>query len=388
MRPLLPSAVLLIALVGCSNIFGPDTPTGHSVRSGIVTSAVDGSPIEGAELYPLYYGWVVGGGIVIETAVTDAAGRYRLDTEHYCGSQLGARAEGYGAVDSNLSYLGCPDTGPLVVDIVLSPSAWGWADYAPAWSPNGFEIAISSNRPDLRGDNIHLIDLLGNAVQLTNGVGGGSPSWSPDGLRIAFTGSDVGIIYVVGRDGLGLTEFQTSLQIAGVAWSPDGETIAFWTIGGSVESHIYLFDIATSAVTRLTQPGSSNVNLSWSPDGSQAVFQSHRSGLYQIYRVEADGSDVTRLSDIPGIASDPAWSPCGTRIAFTSWAGAETIIQMMDSDGSNVAILTDEGIAPSWSPDCSKIAFSSNRDVAVQSARDIWIINADGSGLRKLTRRE
>ena len=105
MRPLLPSAVLLLALVGCSNIFGPDTPTGHSVRRGIVTSAVDGSPIEGAEVYPFHYGWTRGKAPVIETAVTDAAGRYRLDTEHYCGSQLGIRAEDYGAVDSNLSYL-------------------------------------------------------------------------------------------------------------------------------------------------------------------------------------------------------------------------------------------------------------------------------------------
>ena len=59
MRPLLPSAVLLIALVGCSNIFGPDTPTGHSVRSGIVTSAVYGSPIEGAKVYWVFCGFVI-----------------------------------------------------------------------------------------------------------------------------------------------------------------------------------------------------------------------------------------------------------------------------------------------------------------------------------------
>ena len=117
------------------------------------------------------------------------------------------------------------------------------------------------------------MDLLGNSIQLTDG--GGHPSWSPDGLRIAFTGSLFGIIRVVGRDGSGLTEFQTNLSIAGVAWSPNGETIAFWTIGGSIETHIYLLDIGTSVVTRLTQPGSSNLDFSWSPDGSQAVFSSN-----------------------------------------------------------------------------------------------------------------
>jgi len=153
----------------------------------------------------------------------------------------------------------------------------GEGGYQPAWSPNGSEIAIvvRTRYLDPPGSEIHLIDLLGNAVQLTNGLSASSPSWSPDGLRIAFTGSNVGIIYVIGRDGSELTEFQTNLQIAGVAWSPDGETIAFGTIGGSTESHIYLFDIATSVVTRLTQSGSSNFYLSWSPDGSQAVFSSN-----------------------------------------------------------------------------------------------------------------
>ena len=125
MRPLLPSAVLLIALVGCSNILGfdQDEPaSGRSVLSGTVTSAVDGSPIEGAKVY---WGPNTGGGLfvrrgtrlVVDTAVADAAGFYRLDTEYYCGSQLYAQADGHVGA-AGISFFFCPEM-TRVVDIVL-----------------------------------------------------------------------------------------------------------------------------------------------------------------------------------------------------------------------------------------------------------------------------
>ncbi len=115
------TAMLLFAmgLAACGPDFGPETPTGHAVRSGTVTSAVDGSPIEGASVFWGLTGWAVGN-TKHDIAVTDAAGFYYLDTEHFCGSTLRVWADGY-VNNNNFSSLHCPDRGPLVVDIVLSP---------------------------------------------------------------------------------------------------------------------------------------------------------------------------------------------------------------------------------------------------------------------------
>ncbi len=112
------------------------------------------------------------------------------------------------------------------------------------------------------------------------------------------------------------------------------------------------------------------------------AFMSMRAGDYEIYAMNPDGSGLVRLTNSPGYDADPAFSPDMSKIAFTSFREGTYccgIYLMNASDGSGVARLTT-GRAPTWSPDGSKIAFT--RDGV--GGQDIWVMNVTGSGVIQL----
>ncbi len=81
----------------------------------------------------------------------------------------------------------------------------------------------------------------------------------------------------------------------------------------------------------------------------------------------------------------PSWSPDGSRIAFHSSRTGGGDIYVMNADGSGVRQLTDHPASdgsPSWSPDGKQILFDSKRS----GNFDIWVMNADGTGSKRLTR--
>ncbi|MGH9035658.1 MAG: TolB family protein, partial [Acidimicrobiia bacterium] len=119
------------------------------------------------------------------------------------------------------------------------------------------------------------------------------------------------------------------------------------------------------------------------------AFTSDRTGDFEIYSMNADGSGVTRLTDAPGEDREPVWSPDGTRIAFVSYGaavkGSSSDIMLMNADGTGLTNLTsftgfdDE---PAWSPDGTKIAWRTNR---ANSDAEVFVMNADGTNPVQLT---
>ncbi len=144
-------------------------------------------------------------------------------------------------------------------------------------------------------------------------------------------------------------------------------------------------------------------NGSFSNDGRWVVFTSDRTGSADIFRARVDGTAVERLTDSPAFDDQAALSPDNRSLAFVSSRGdGSADIYIMDLASRETRNLTNApggDFRPSWSPDGQRIAFSSERGTGfphqgfpgpagkweqVQAA-SVYLINTDGTGLRKLT---
>lgn len=116
----------------------------------------------------------------------------------------------------------------------------------------------------------------------------------------------------------------------------------------------------------------------------QIAFASARDGLPQVYLMNVDGTGVTRLTDLADGACQPDWSPDGTRIAFTSpcrtsreiYPGSSVWVTGVDgSDLKPLSAAPGGDFDPAWSPNGDQIAFTSLRDGHPQ----VYVMQADGS---------
>ena len=159
-------------------------------------------------------------------------------------------------------------------------------------------------------------------------------------------------------------------------------------------SEIYTMGSDGSHQIRLTFNAARDNAPAWSPNGRLIVFHSYRDDdknphrnerNAEIYVMDADGGNQRRLTHHPGLDVQPDWHPDGSQIAFTSTRNSdvETNIFVMDADGRNVKQITDLELAskPKWSPDGKWIAFTG----FVGAHREIFVVNADGTGLFKVS---
>lgn len=120
----------------------------------------------------------------------------------------------------------------------------------------------------------------------------------------------------------------------------------------------------------------------WSPDGTQLAFS--RNG--RVVVIAADGSGATDL----GEGADPTWSDDGSELAYENQADG---IEVRGADGSPAfrPLVVDEGAgdlskwSPAWSPNGARIAFTRGQG---EHSGQIWLVRADGTGARAVTRSE
>jgi Tol biopolymer transport system component len=264
------------------------------------------------------------------------------------------------------------------------------------------------------------------ARQITNpkkGVLDNVPDWSPDGERVAFQRVDpngcgarceTDDIYVVRSDGTQLARVaydapgkgcvQHGSSAGGIcrnapAWSADGKLIAFTCESLPKGERVCVIGADGSAVRELSQTPATGVSdewPQWSPDGAQIVVQRVLGHKRALFVTKSDGSKPRRLTAWALRGGEPDWSPDGTRIVFTSnQDGPERIsanLYTIRPDGTGLTQLTHarggsvQYLSASFSPDGKWLTVSRTPGAGRDGNADVYVLHADGTGLRPVTR--
>ncbi len=235
--------------------------------------------------------------------------------------------------------------------------------------------------------------------------GAEAATWSPDGSTLAAV---VGTqLWLFGTDGTSRL-LPTGVAVSGKsspAWSPDGRRIAFLdrevVDGFGTLFDIHVIDLDTNAVRRLTV-GNNVTDLAWAP-GPQVVFSSGFDNRFALFFVDQSGA-IRQLTHPEESEVDrrPAWSPNGRDIAFVHLRqigddAGHARLQVVDAGGGTPRTLSDDPVGveldqpPAWSPDGSKIAFTTSLNgrpspvTQIVVGRDLYVVNADGTNERRLT---
>ena len=256
------------------------------------------------------------------------------------------------------------------------------------WDATGTRLVFQSTRPPHGCDQIFTMNADGTDPRLVS-TGQGRTTCAfffPDGRRIIYA----------------------STHAAGPACpaSPDRRQGYVWPLYRGWD--IYAADAGGGGLTRLTDNDVYDAECAVSPDGRRIVFTSLRDGDLDLYLMDADGANVRRLTDAPGYDGGAFFSWDGRRIVFRASRPesreeldeyrtllAQGLVRprrldiyLMNADGSGltrVTRLAGANFAPFLHPNARQIVFASNVHDSAGRSFALYLVNVDGSGLERVT---
>jgi len=314
----------------------------------------------------------------------------------------------------------------------------------PAYSPDGASLAFHEADAD---GGIFVAGATGESVRRVTDIGF-HPAWSPNGKDIAFTTEEIidpasrlgeSTLYVVSASG-GTPRKVVDGDAAQPSWAPSGDRIVYWSNTGG-QRDIYTVAAAGGTRTAVTEDAPLDWSPVWSPDGKRVYFSSERGGSMNLWRIDVDASSG-RTSAEPELVTNgvqasaglPSFSKDGSRLAFRSRVGSINPVEIpfdpvtgrageprlldtrtnirvpsdVSPDGTQIAYfsigdrqedlfvgpatgankgsmrrVTDDVArdrAPVFTHDGRSLVFYSNRD----GKWGAWTVGLDGGGLRKL----
>ena len=326
-----------------------------------------------------------------------------------------------------------------------TPSKDNAYHFTPDISPDGSGLVYVTARHEYKDDDRNDFEIETSRLdgsdrrRLTNNIFQDiSPVWSPDGSRIAFVRDGIYTMAADGSDSRSILPFilrdlwklesasgdyvVAQYPMRGLAWSPDGKTLAFkvlelvrefdsvgnnlrrtalYTIGADGTGLIQLY---ATAVGDLSQPHRVSGEPAWSPDGRELAFfvstfneeaEWNEKWIDKLYVIGPDGSglrEVVEMVNYLTLNPSPTWSPDGTRLLFPlrpfrfrNDASKQSIF-VVGADGSGPRSV-GKGAYASWSPDGSRIAIL-NLYHEEDKAVFLSTVAPDGSDSRVVVRRD
>jgi len=223
---------------------------------------------------------------------------------------------------------------------------------SPAWSPDGrlAYVSFEQKKPIIY---VHTL-ATGQRRVVANFKGSNSaPAWSPDGsqLAVVLTKDGLSQLYVVSADGSGVRRLAQSSGIdTEPFWGADGRIYFTSDRGGSPQ--IYRIPASGGGAERVTYDGNYNVSPRLSFDGKLLAFITRNAGRFQVAVQDLATRQTTILTDSARDES-PSFAPNGRMILYATDSGGRGVLSAVSTDGRIRQRLTVQAAdvrEPAWGP--------------------------------------